>query len=81
MPHGKILRIILAAEATVVWSNDYWNNTKKSETTDINALDLWFADFPTKTMPAGSVIEFTFFWKNEQRWEGKNYSVAVGETK
>jgi hypothetical protein len=26
------------------------------------------------------VIEFTFFWKDGQRWEGKNYSVAVSET-
>jgi hypothetical protein len=26
-------------------------------------LNLWFAGFPTKTEPDGSVIEFTFFWK------------------
>jgi glucoamylase len=62
-----------------VWSDDHWKSTKKSDTADISALDLWFADFPTKTMSIGFVIEFTFFWKNEQRWEGKNYSVVVGE--
>jgi glucoamylase len=77
MPHGKTLRVILAAEATVVWSDDHWKNTKKSDTSGINALNLWFVDFPIKTMPDGSVIEFTFFWKEAQRWEGRNYSVAI----
>jgi glucoamylase len=78
MQRGKILRLILAAEATVVWSDDHWKTTKKSDASNVNALNLWFADFQTKTMPDGSGIEFTFFWKETQRWEGKNYSVAVG---
>jgi glucoamylase len=78
MPQGKILRLILAAAATVVWSDDHWKITKKADTADIASLDLWFADFPTKSMPDGSVIEFTFFWKEAQRWEGRNYSVTVG---
>jgi glucoamylase len=81
VPHGKILRIILAMEATVVWSADRWASTSKLETISINSLNLWFADFPTKTMAADAMIEFTFFWKNEQRWEGKNYSVAVSGPK
>jgi glucoamylase len=80
MPPGKILRIILAAEATLVWSDDLWKTTKKSDTAGIAALDSWFADIPTKTMSAGSVIEFTFFWKAARRWEGRNYSLTVGET-
>ena len=79
MPPGKILRIIVAAEATIVWSDDGWKSAKKSDTAAVSALDLWFADFPTKTLPAASAIEFTFFWKNERHWEGKNYSVVVGE--
>ena len=31
MPRGKILRIILAAEANVVWSADGWASTNKTE--------------------------------------------------
>lgn len=81
VPTGKILRLILATEATVVWSTDHWKTIRKSYTAGIAALDLWFADFPTKTMPDGSVIEFTFFWKEAQRWEGRNYAVAVGGPK
>ena len=68
----------LGTEATVVWSDDHWKTTKISDTAGIAALDLWFADFPTKTVPDGSVIEFTFFWKETQQWEGRNYSVTVG---
>jgi glucoamylase len=81
VPPGKILRIILAMEATIVWSVNQWADTNKLDTAGINPLDLWFADFPTKTMPAGSVIEFTFFWKKDRRWEDRNYSVAVAAAK
>jgi glucoamylase len=80
MSHGKILRLIVAAEATIVWSADNWTSTNKMETTPVSALNVWFADLTTAKCPDGSVIEFTFFWKDGQRWEGKNYSVAVGET-
>jgi len=81
LPRGKTLRLILAAEATVVWSADRWAKTNTSGTTGVNPLNLWFADFPTGNMPAGAVIEFTFFWKDTQRWEGRNYSVAISEPK
>jgi glucoamylase len=81
MPHGKILRIILAEEATVVWSCDHWTTTNKLEAGEVGALDLCFTDIPTRAMPADLVVEFTFFWKKDQRWEGKNYSVTVSAPK
>jgi glucoamylase len=81
MPHGKILRIIVAAGATVVWSANDWTSTTKADMTDDTALSLWFADLPTENCPGGSAIEFTFFWKAAQRWEGRNYSVVVSEPK
>jgi glucoamylase len=77
MPPGKILRLILAAEAAVVWSADFWASTNQSETLNVKPLDLWFVDLPVKNALPGSMIEFTFFWRNDQRWEGRNYSVAV----
>jgi glucoamylase len=81
MPHGKTFRIIAAANATVRWSADHWANANEVDTTNIKALNLWFADLATGTIPDGSVIEFTFFWKEAQRWEGKNYSVEIGGPK
>jgi len=77
LPPGQILRLIVEADATIVWTANDWATTNKTDTTPVSALNLWFVDLPTDNCPNGSVIEFTFFWKEAQRWEGKNYSVAV----
>ncbi len=81
MPPGQILRLIVAADATIVWSANSWANTNKAEAFQVSALNLWFADLPTEKCLDGSVIEFTFFWKEAQRWEGRNYSVAISKAK
>jgi glucoamylase len=80
IPCGKILRMIVAAKATVVWSADGWANTAKSETGEVNALNLWFSDLPTEGLLNGTVVEFTFFWEAAQRWEGRNWQVHVQGT-
>jgi glucoamylase len=77
VPRGKILRIILVEEATVVWSTDNWARTNKSQTIHQDGLNLWFADFPTAEWTVGSVFAFTLFWKNEQRWEKRNWEISV----
>ena len=77
MPRGKILRILLAAEATIVWSTDDWARTNRTDTIHESGLNLWFADFPTAEWTGGSVITFTCFWKRDQRWEGRNWQVNV----
>jgi glucoamylase len=74
---GKILRIILAAEATVVWSLDHWQQKDQQNTSHQGELNVWFADFPTTRWPAGSTFAFTLFWKRDQRWEGRNWEVNV----
>jgi glucoamylase len=82
MPTGKILRLIVGADANVVWSADGWASTNKTDATRITALDTWFVDLPTENCLDGSVIEFTFFWKETRCWEDRNYSVAVnGQSK
>src|SRR5258708_14960333 len=70
---GKILRIILAAEANIVWSTDDWARTNRLDTAHLSELNLWFADFPSAEWPAGSVFRFTCFWKRDKRWEGRNW--------
>lgn len=77
MPQGKILRIIVEANAMIVWSVDDWANTNKVDTANNCALDLWFADLPTENCAGGTAIVFTMFWKDAQRWEGRNVSVAI----
>ena len=46
-----------------------------------SALNVWFADLPTERCSDGAVIEFTFFWKEAQRSENRNYSVKVSGAK
>jgi glucoamylase len=75
--HSKILRIILAAEASVVWSTDDWARTNESQMTQQKELNLWFADFPTTEWPSDSVFAFTIFWKRDQRWENRNWEVSI----
>ena len=77
MARGKILRIILAAEASIVWSMDGWAHAHKSDTKHESGLNFWFADFPTAQWPEGSVLEFTCYWKGDRRWEGRNWEVSV----
>ena len=75
--HGKVLRMILGAEASIVWTTNDWRKTNKLDTVHESRLNLWFADFPTAEFAIGTVLEFTLFWKGEQRWEGKNWRVNV----
>jgi glucoamylase len=74
---GKILRMILAAEADIVWSTDNWARTNKSNTTQQEVLHLYFADFPTAEFSPGSMLTFTLFWKSEQRWAEREWQVSV----
>ena len=81
MSHGKLLRLIVAADATVAWSADNWASTNKVDTTHNSALNVWFADLTTEGCLDGAVIEFTFLWKEAKRPEGRNYSVKVSGPK
>src|SRR5216110_3476317 len=67
MSRDKILRIILAEEASITWSTDNWQRTNESQTIHEEKLSLWFAEFPPAEWPVGSVFVFTIFWKRDQR--------------
>ena len=77
LPRGKTLRIILADEATIVWSKDDWNQTNQLPTIHMGELNLWFADLPTTELPPRSSIAFTLRWKRDQHWAGRNWEITV----
>ncbi|HRP05662.1 MAG TPA: glycoside hydrolase family 15 protein, partial [Opitutaceae bacterium] len=77
MPAGKILRIVATDEAAVIWSPDAWASTQTTDTKAIPILETWHADLPTDRLISGAVVEFTFQWKRDRRWEGKNFTVVV----
>ena len=75
---GRMLRIIVEADATVVWSDDGWSSAHSVEVGPVKELNLWFADLPTRTHTVGSRIEFSLSWQGSARNETRNYSVIVG---
>jgi glucoamylase len=79
MPQGKTLRIILPADAVVVWTTNDWRQRNESEANYVGDLNLWFVDLPTVELTGKSQVEFTFFWTREKRWEGRNSRVEIVE--
>jgi glucoamylase len=79
MPQGKTLRIILSADAVIVWTAEDWKQTNESKANYVGDLNLWFVDLLTEKLVPKSIIEFTFYWQREKRWEGRNFRVEVVE--
>jgi glucoamylase len=76
MPQGKKLRLILPAPALVHWSFDGWQTVQDTSTRD-PGLGVCAADLPTEQLAVRREVVFTFYWLQEQRWEGANYTVVV----
>lgn len=76
MPAGKVLRVEVLAPALVRWTADEWKTTQDAPTRPTGA-DIHLVDLPTTKLAAGEKVQFTFFWKEGQRWEGTNFQVEV----
>jgi glucoamylase len=76
VPRYKTLRLVLLNPALVHWSIDNWNNSQDTKARD-TGLGTHVLDLPTASLPAGAQVVFTFYWPQENRWEGTDYSVVV----
>ena len=76
LPQGRILRLETMAPAVVHWSDDGWQTVHDTSSRDTGA-GVYVADLPTAAAVPGGRIEFTFFWPEAARWEGRNFWVAV----
>jgi glucoamylase len=79
VPRNKTLRIVLLTPARVHWSVDGWNSTHDTDARD-TGLGIYTLDLPTASLPVGTQAVFTFFWPQENRWEGTDYIVTVEST-
>lgn len=79
IPRNKTLRIALLLPARVHWSIDNWQTAHDTATRD-TGLDVHILDLPTASLPVNGQVVFTFFWPNENRWEGTDYRVTIAET-
>jgi len=76
LPRNKTLRIVMLSPALVHWSIDNWNTAHDTNTHD-TGLGIHILDLPTASLPTGAEAVFTFFWPNENRWEGTDFRVKV----
>ena len=70
------MRLEVFAKARVRWSTDNWQTTHDSPTTD-TGLGLHYVDLASEAVKPGDTLQFTFYWPESDRWEGKNYEVEV----
>jgi glucoamylase len=58
------------------WSTDGWRTTHDTPAED-RGLGEYVIDLPTETLPAGTQIDFTFYWPEVKRWEQTDFRVEV----
>jgi glucoamylase len=77
MGHGRTLRVQTTHQALVHWSSDGWTTSHDVTSRTAASLGVWIADLDTRALPTGGTVDFTLYYPNEQRWEGRNYRVTV----
>ena len=73
---GTVLRIEVLQPARIHWSHDNWRTVEDTPTID-TGLGIYYADLPAKQLVHGKEIKFTFYWPEENRWEGQDFLVEV----
>jgi glucoamylase len=76
LPSGKTLRIETLAQAQLRWSIDGWK-TFAEETTHDTRFGVHFIDLPGKELFGGTNLQFTFYWPEAEKWEGKDFDIKV----
>jgi glucoamylase len=71
---GTILRIQANSPFLLHWTKDDWQHSTDIPS-KITAMGIDYSDI---VMPNGAVLlQFTFLWVDEDRWEGKDYKVQA----
>jgi glucoamylase len=72
---GALLRIQADSPFLLHWTSDDWQNSKDTRSQG-TAIGIEFVDIPLPDRQE-NVIRFTFLWMEENRWEGRDYTVNV----
>jgi glucoamylase len=75
IPAGHILRVLDGKRFRVVWTVDGWASTHVAEAVAVG-YPGFYVDIPTAE-DKSSVIEFSIFWPEENRWLDHNKTVRV----
>lgn len=77
MRAGRKLRIIADQRFRVLWTTDGWKTSQTRESGQVSD-PIHYTDLPVEALRQGSV-SFTLYWMGENRWEGRNFDVALVE--
>jgi glucoamylase len=72
------LRLEVHAPAELHWTRDGWTSVHHEPMTEVAPrTGIYAREFPPGSFTPGRPLEFTFYWPEEGRWEGRNFVIAV----
>ena len=72
---GQTLRVQASSQFVLHWTSNQWQEIHDTQAT-ATALAIYYVDLPTSP-DQQAPLSFTFFWPGENRWEGRDYLVAI----
>jgi glucoamylase len=74
VPAGTLLRIQADKPFLLRWTSNEWQSSTDTRST-ATTVNIDFVDIqaPDRDRP----VRFTFLWTEENRWEGKDYTVEI----
>ena len=70
------LRIEVYAPAALHWSADGWRKVRHDPCEPVGH-GVWAYEFPSGTLRRGRSLAFTFYWPQDNRWEGQDFMVTM----
>lgn len=70
------LRIEANAPARLHWTANEWVTVHDTELDD-DGLGIYSHEFALGELTAGEVLKFTFYWPEANRWEGRDFQIAI----
>jgi glucoamylase len=78
MRREQRLRIEVAAPAELHWTSDSWTTVHHDPLQEVAPeTGIYAMDFPPGFFTAGRALQFTFYWPQADRWEGRDFVVGV----
>jgi glucoamylase len=71
------LRIETNAPARLHWTANLWMTVQDTELFN-DGLGIYSHEFVAGELKPGEVLQFTFYWTADERWEGRDFSIAIG---
>jgi glucoamylase len=70
------LRIETNGPARLRWTANHWLTVNDVELSD-DGLGIYSHEFEPGELKAGEVLQFTFYWTAVNRWENRDFSIAI----